>query len=146
MMGARGIRWVTYPFRDYSGIFLIVRVVLLVFGVAFLWRASVEKTKQFPLLYGEEMSQENVRVYPAVLLKPEDNYDAVFDRLHAEGWSANSSEYMQANTLEEAVMLQTLFSARPTQRANSTRSLSEGNGMSLNLCVCAACLRRGKIA
>ena len=52
------------------------------------------------------MSQENVRVYPAILLKPEDNYDAVFDRLHAEGWSVNSSEYMQANTLEEAVMLQ----------------------------------------
>ena len=52
------------------------------------------------------MSQENVRVYPAIILKPEDNYDAVFDRLHAEGWSVNSSEYMQANTLEEAVMLQ----------------------------------------
>lgn len=55
---------------------------------------------------GKKMSQENVRVYPAILLKPEDNYDAVFDRLHAEGWSVNSSEYMQANTLEEAVMLQ----------------------------------------
>ena len=54
----------------------------------------------------KKMSQENVRVYPAILLKPEDNYDAVFDRLHAEGWSVNSSEYMQANTLEEAVMLQ----------------------------------------
>lgn len=33
----------TYPFRDYSSILLIVGVVLLVFGVAFLWRASVEK-------------------------------------------------------------------------------------------------------
>jgi len=51
-------------------------------------------------------SESEVTIYPPIILKPEDNFDEVFDRLIREGWMVNSALYMQADTLEEAVKLQ----------------------------------------
>ena len=47
-----------------------------------------------------------VKVYPPIILKPEDSFDKLLEKLYAEGWGINSAEYMQADTLEEAVKLQ----------------------------------------
>ena len=47
-----------------------------------------------------------VKVYPPIILKPEDSFGKLLEKLYAEGWGVNSAEYMQADTLEEAVKLQ----------------------------------------
>jgi len=47
-----------------------------------------------------------VKVYPPIILKPEDSFNQLLEKLYAEGWGINSAEYMQADTPEEAVKLQ----------------------------------------
>jgi len=47
-----------------------------------------------------------VKVYPPIILKPEDSFGKLLEKLYAEGWGINSAEYMQADTPEEAVKLQ----------------------------------------
>jgi len=49
---------------------------------------------------------KEVKVYSPIIMKPEDNFDKVFDKLISEGWGVNAAEYMQADTAEEAVKLQ----------------------------------------
>jgi hypothetical protein len=41
-----GISLVSYPYRQYTESLLVVGIVLLVFGLAFLWRAEQETTTQ----------------------------------------------------------------------------------------------------
>jgi len=50
--------------------------------------------------------EEEVKIYSPIVLSPEEDFDKVFDKLHSEGWSVNTAEYMQGNTPEEAVQLQ----------------------------------------
>ena len=52
------------------------------------------------------MVMSEVKVYPPIILKPEDSFGKLLEKLYAEGWGVNSAEYMQADTLEEAVKLQ----------------------------------------
>jgi hypothetical protein len=52
------------------------------------------------------MVMSEVKVYPPIILKPEDSFGKLLEKLYAEGWGINSAEYMQADTLEEAVKLQ----------------------------------------
>lgn len=35
--------WATYPYAKYTSTFLVIGVVLLVIGMAFLWRAEQEE-------------------------------------------------------------------------------------------------------
>lgn len=49
---------------------------------------------------------KEVKVYSPIVLKPDDNFDEVFSKLVSEGWGVNTSDYMQADTAEEAVKLQ----------------------------------------
>lgn len=49
---------------------------------------------------------KEVKVYSPIIMKPEDNFDEIFNKLVSEGWGVNTSAYMQADTVEEAVKLQ----------------------------------------
>jgi len=57
-------------------------------------------------LRGVKAAAKEVKVYSPIMLKPEDNFDEVYNKLISEGWGVNTAEYMQADTVEEAVKLQ----------------------------------------